>query len=219
MTTRTLKPRDLLQGTLYAIENAGHLLRDAVTLYEQGRFASAVVLAVYCREELGRSEILLDMARNAADSRGVQLQDVRDRCKKHIDKLTHGQAGITLRVTPAQTSRLGPLFTNQRNPDYTAARADLDRAIQAKTRRNPLTTNERRLRALYVDPTDDGRWHRPSQQPSSDAFDLLDEVAGDYAMRLDRLRLDDPELSSLISEWPDAPELLPPSYPRMPSQD
>ena len=55
--SRNLSAHDLLEGAMYAMEQAGHLLHDAVGLYERGRYSSAVVLSVYAREEMGRAEI------------------------------------------------------------------------------------------------------------------------------------------------------------------
>ena len=219
MSPKTLQTRDLLCGAAYAIEHSGHLLRDAVILYDQGSYASAVVLAVYCREELGRSELLLDLAKGSAGSPGVRLATIRRECGQHVDKLAKGRTGTSLRLGPTQTGRLRPLFTNERTPERAAARAALDEAIKAKSKREPADTNERRLRALYVDPSDDGSWHRPTQEPPSTAFDLLNEIAGDYALTLDRLQDDDHGLSGLLREWPEAPQLLPTAWPRLPSHD
>jgi len=51
--SRNLSTHDLLEGAMYAMEQAGHLVHDAVGLYERGRYSSAVVLGVYAREEMG----------------------------------------------------------------------------------------------------------------------------------------------------------------------
>jgi AbiV len=47
-------PKYLLQGSAYALEQCGLLLRDANLLYRSGSYASAVALAVFAQEELGR---------------------------------------------------------------------------------------------------------------------------------------------------------------------
>jgi AbiV family abortive infection protein len=213
MSPKILQTRDLLRGAAYAVEQSGHLLRDAVILYENGSYASAVVLAVYCREELGRSELLLDLAKASSSDGGITSTTVRSVCEQHLDKLAKGRTGTSLRIAPAQTARLRPLFTNERTPERAAARAALDRAIKAKSKRKPADTHERRLRALYVDALDDGSWYRPTQEPPSAALDLLNEIAGDYALTLDRIQNGDHELSGLLGEWPEAPELLPPAWP------
>ena len=49
----------LLEGAYYALEQCGLLLRDAVQLYNGSSYATAVVLAAFAREELGREKILL----------------------------------------------------------------------------------------------------------------------------------------------------------------
>jgi AbiV family abortive infection protein len=45
----------ILEGSEYALEQCGLLLRDANVLYRNGSYASAVVLTAFAREELGRS--------------------------------------------------------------------------------------------------------------------------------------------------------------------
>ena len=52
----------LLQGSWYALEQAGRLLRSAVALFESGDPSTAVAVAMFGREELGRSRILRVLA-------------------------------------------------------------------------------------------------------------------------------------------------------------
>ena len=47
----------LLRETVFALEQCGHLLRDAACLYRSDSYASAVALAAFAREELGRAGI------------------------------------------------------------------------------------------------------------------------------------------------------------------
>ena len=54
----SVTPEYLLQGAAYALEQCGLLLRDANSLYSCGSYASAVALAAFAQEELGRWEIL-----------------------------------------------------------------------------------------------------------------------------------------------------------------
>jgi AbiV family abortive infection protein len=44
--------RFILEGSEYALEQCGLLLRDANVLYQSGSYASAVVLTAFAREEL-----------------------------------------------------------------------------------------------------------------------------------------------------------------------
>jgi hypothetical protein len=54
-------PQYLLEGAVYALEQCGLLLRDATLLYRNDSCASAVALAAFAREELGRWKILLTL--------------------------------------------------------------------------------------------------------------------------------------------------------------
>jgi len=45
----------LLRGAWYSLEQCGHLLSDAVTLYRGKSYSSSVALAMIGREELGKT--------------------------------------------------------------------------------------------------------------------------------------------------------------------
>src|SRR6516162_8496916 len=74
----------LLQGAVYALEQCGLLLRDANVLYRSGSYASAVVLAAFAREELGRSTIILDLRRKVLAGDKFTLNDIQDQCDDHV---------------------------------------------------------------------------------------------------------------------------------------
>jgi len=59
----SVSPQYLLEGAAYALEQCGLLLRDANLLYRSGSYASAVALAAFAQEELGRWKMLLDLNR------------------------------------------------------------------------------------------------------------------------------------------------------------
>ena len=58
MPAASVTPEYLLEGAAYALEQCGLLLRDANLLYRSGSYASAVALALFAQEELGRWKIL-----------------------------------------------------------------------------------------------------------------------------------------------------------------
>jgi hypothetical protein len=57
---KSVSPQYLLEGAVYALEQCGLLLRDANLLYRNGSYSSAVAVALFATEELGRWSILLD---------------------------------------------------------------------------------------------------------------------------------------------------------------
>ncbi len=59
----TVSAAYLLKGAVYALQQSGLLVRDANILYRAGSYASAVVLATFAREELGRWKLLLKLRR------------------------------------------------------------------------------------------------------------------------------------------------------------
>ena len=204
---------DLLHGALYAIQQAGFLLHDAVALYKRGRYSSAVVLAVFCREELGRTQIFLEARESSLASAPVSADFVRKQCDDHVEKLRRGQTGTVMRWGPEYRERLEGLFKNPQTEEYRKARALADEMVKRKAKREPQDVHERRLSALYVEPNEAGHWNRPSETSKEEAQELVGDVANDYAMRRDQLRTRDEKLAAAIAEWRECPELPPPIWP------
>ncbi|MGH9773636.1 MAG: AbiV family abortive infection protein [Candidatus Acidiferrales bacterium] len=75
-------------------ETAGHLLSDAIALFIQGRLSSAAVLADFCREELGRANILSALRKHARASGSIAENLLKTECDKHFEKLRLGQAAV-----------------------------------------------------------------------------------------------------------------------------
>src|SRR5262249_25586285 len=88
----------VLEGAAYALEQCGLLLRDANTLYKAKAYASAVALAAFAREELGRWRMLLDLRREVIDGKQLTIGDVKDRCASHVDKQKAAMLSITMRT-------------------------------------------------------------------------------------------------------------------------
>jgi len=100
-------PQYLLEGSMYALEQCGLLLRDATILYQRGSYANAVVLAAFAREELGRFEILLDLRKEVLAGKTITIKEIQDRCTGHVTKQQAGM--LSTLVTADRDSVLGNL--------------------------------------------------------------------------------------------------------------
>src|SRR6267142_3487202 len=94
----SVSPQYLLEGAVYALEQCGLLLRDANLLYRNGSYASAVALAAFAREELGRWKILLDLRSKALRREHPTIKDIQSHCDNHVRKQEAGMASITMRA-------------------------------------------------------------------------------------------------------------------------
>lgn len=80
----------IIAGVFFAARNACYLLGDAHALHDCGRFASAYGLAVFCREELGKSKIWLGQWKRQLGGESVTLEDLRfGDANDHKKKLQH----------------------------------------------------------------------------------------------------------------------------------
>lgn len=182
----------LFEGSWYALEQSGRLLRGAVRLFEHGEFGTSVLLAMLGREELGRSLILRDLAQEVA--KGVQLTpaDVSKRCEDHITKQRAGASTTVLRVEPATQIGEAARALTQSKPgsaEWKHARSVIDSARNAKTKRAALDRHAKRTGALYVDLDASGaHWSHPWAIDPAAARNELDDAVADYVYEYDRLR-------------------------------
>jgi AbiV family abortive infection protein len=224
----TVTPQFLLEGAVYALEQCGLLLRDANLLYRNNSYASAVALAAFAREELGRWTILLELRRKILGGEHFTIKQIQDACADHVRKQGAGMKSITMRADRA--TGLGKVLTTRMtaphgSAEQKAAREQIDRLDKLKKRREPDERHKLRMSALYVDATSDGRWSRPTEETSAmHAHDFISDAANDYSVQQDRwytnsalVKDDGPELHDALQKWSDRPRLPAPEWPPWPA--
>jgi AbiV family abortive infection protein len=214
-------PQYLLEGAAYALEQCGLLLRDANTLYRSGSYSSAVALALFAREELGRYRILLDLRKKVLGGYHLTTQEIQKRCKPHERKQEAGMLSFVMRITDHPLGGvLGTYLTvKYGSEEWKTAREQLEQAQQSI----PVQRHEQRMSALYVDAAPE-RWSRPTREISQiSAYVHLQDAANDYSGQYDRYadpeayKPDDLELYTALDKWIDRPTLPLPEQPSLPS--
>lgn len=209
-------PECLLKGAIYALEQCGLLLHDAATLYNGGSYATAAVLALYAREELGRYEKLREVQERSVERKGsVTVKYVKHLFKDHERKQEWGQVSTVLRTSGGD--RLAELFaTINRRPgtkEWKRAYKEWEEMEKRQRKQTPWQRHENRMRALYVDLNEAGSdWRLPRQQPKEEATLALNDAIRDYALvrhnlELDSLRHRNPEFAYALEAWADRPQL------------
>lgn len=212
----------LLEGVMYSLEQCGVLLRDAVALLKTGANCSAIVLAAFAREELGRACILQDLRKEVIGGKPVTLEDIKNTCGDHVTKQAQGQLSIVQRASGDQgLAKLHRtrLENHPQSPDYKRADDQLNRLTKQQAKRTPDERHKLRMTSLYVEPSETGLdWNRPHQKTRPEAEAFLRDVTNDYAGQYDRfqngfLEHDNPELFNSLQSWIGRPELLQPQWP------
>ena len=212
-------PQYLLEGSMYALEQCGLLLRDANLLYRHGSYANAVVLAAFAREELGRFNILLDMRKQVLAGKTFTIKEIQDRCNDHVTKQQAGM--LSLIMTPDGDSVLGKLIrarweTDPQSPEWKKADEELAKRDPELKRRVPSERHKNRQSSLYIEPVSESEWNRPANTSPCFAHKFLQHAVNDYAGRygngystssLSILKHVDLELYSALEQWSDRPEL------------
>ncbi len=88
----------LLRGAVFALEQCGLLLRDSHILYSNRSYASAVALAAFAREELGRYRILRELWKRTVAGEGFTVKQIRDLCDDHVEKQREGMLSTVQRT-------------------------------------------------------------------------------------------------------------------------
>ena len=77
----------LLEGSFYALEQCGLLLRSASILFDEKQLSPSIVLTAFAREELGRSRILFDaLVRVEIKNETVSDFQIETLCDDHVRK-------------------------------------------------------------------------------------------------------------------------------------
>jgi AbiV family abortive infection protein len=207
-----IKAAALRAGSLFALEQAGHLLNDALLLYSERRYASGLALAVFAREEIGRSQLLAELAVRAEGGELVTAPMVKAACDEHEKKLKLAYTGVSIAFNAAEGAHILPVLGNRSHPDHAKVRAAFDRRVRTIRGQMPKQNHAARMRSVYVDLTTEGDWNRPANVSRAEAFEILNQAAGDYAMCRDRVWQADP-VPPEVRSWLAAHELPPGDFP------
>ena len=222
----TVSAEQLRQGAWCALRQAGRLLHSATVVADDGDPITGSGLAMFGREELGRSRILRNLADKVDAGESLETKDVRHACDDHVSKQSAGSFSTTLTAEPP--SRLNSVLRKRLgaspgSKEWHAATDAADMATDAKRKRSPQRRHSIRVRGFYVDLNDAGTgWIEPCAQNAQEARSEITEAVNDYAAERDRLRdqvldTDFPEMararSSILSRvalpaprWPSDPK-------------
>jgi AbiV family abortive infection protein len=210
----------LLEGAVYALENSGSLLRDAVAMYERGSYATAIVMAMFGREEFGKYRILRGELEKVAAGGTVTAKLLSKKGKgpifDHPKKLEQAVGSIVQRAD--RDSPLGKLLIAARmkfpigSPERIKADQELAKITEAKRKALPALRHNLRMERLYVglDQTQT-RWVRPNETTAMDALHEVSDAVCDYNRALENVTIFPSESDSVFLKafyaWKDRPQL------------
>jgi AbiV family abortive infection protein len=208
----------LLSGGIFALEQCGRLLEDAVILFEHSRHATAAGVALLAREEMGRHRILLDLWRRGQP---VTVAEIKAACEDHERKQASGAGSLTYRTD--RDSELGKLLQARHEhspgtPEYQRTDAALAALDKQKERRQPHDRHEQRMRAFYVDFSAEGvSWLRPCELSPKACAEIVTDAINDYTLARERIEqaaplYDDHALAAAIAALPERADLPPPRH-------
>jgi AbiV family abortive infection protein len=236
MPVNTVTERFLLEGVFYAAEQAGLLLRDAFIAYTNKSYSTAIVLAAFAREEIGRSTILIRLRRKVViKGEAVTLETVKTACKEHEEKQLASHISAVQRADPSTTKMFENLAAiTPQSEEYKTTHAAVWKVLMRKRERAAGERHEARISALYVEPNQSGTgWDRPIDTLGEEAKIFLEDTRQEYLILFNILQFDDRfpphepgriaypapganvfpadlELDDALRKWEGRPKLLPP---------
>ena len=204
---------NILEGAYYAMEQAGRLLTDAVSLYEQRRWPSSLVLAVFSMEELGKAETLYRRALDAEETGAKSVEHVMSGQSHHATKLREGRGLLTI---DASVGFWGEP-PDPDSPENAAIMRQLAETQEIAVRNAPREAHQARMRALYVDLGNDEVWIRPVDTPPNDAYLIVSAANIEYGERKRKfIRRANQFVAEALRQFhvPDLPESLHVAWPR-----
>lgn len=181
----------LLEGSWWTLEQAGRLLSSATKLFESGDFSTALAVAMFGREELGRSRLLRDCSGEVREGKLLQPDEIKKRCDDHVRKQEASVLHTTLSYPP--DGQLAKAFRDLREHDlgseqWTKAYDLIASAFDAKKKRQPHQRHEARCSSLYVDLNNLGtEWLRPVNIGKDEAYDEITTALGEYTHEVELL--------------------------------
>src|SRR5207253_10081455 len=116
-------------------------LHDSLLFYQKGKYASAIVMALFAREEVGRYKLLRDLRKDMVEKgRTVTVEDIRRKCEDHATKQLQGQFGVMLKSSG--DDQMGKLIRakfdyHPQSPEAHRAAAQLDSIVKQQSREMP----------------------------------------------------------------------------------
>jgi AbiV family abortive infection protein len=147
-----------LEGAAYALEHCGCLLRDAVALYERGSYASAVVLTMFGREELGKYRMLREAFETVAGGGTVELKDLTKKGEgiyDHMPKQEHAVLSVVYRSEPGtQLDELlrARIKLEAGSPEWRKVDKELQELTEATAKDLPINVQSRVWQELSPEP-------------------------------------------------------------------
>jgi len=181
----------LLEGSWWALEQAGRLLGSATMLFEGGDFSTALAVAMFGREELGRSRLLRDCAQEVRQGKSLQPHEITKRCNEHVRKQQASAFHIALNLQLNSQVRKALSDLSAYDPSSEqrkGAGALIDSAVEAKGKRLATDRDQDRCSSLYVDLNPQGTdWRRPAMIDEDKARHEINSAISDYTYEVNRL--------------------------------
>jgi len=191
----------------------GDVIEDDASggLHQKRSYASAVVMAAFGREELGRFRILRDLRQDVFNGSTVTSEQITAACKDHIAKQGEGMFSSTLtadRNTAVGKLLMARMTNHPHSQAWKDADAQLNSVIDRKDERTPNDRHLMRMKALYVEPKSSVGWNRPADVTEAEARHFLMEAINDYSGPYNN-----PDVRGLLEQLTDGPELPSPVWP------
>lgn len=212
----------LVKGVWHSLYQSGRLISHACILFEANAYSSAVALALFGHEEMGRCRILQDLCIRCPEGHALSPEQLREACADHVEKQRRGSGGLVYRTT--SDTALGKLLNARLglDPSSDAARAtrtEVEKIDQIASKRQPADRHSARMRNVYVDLDGSSMTRVTPSTTEEEARSTLIDACNAYSIRKDYLTTPgileafEPAFAHRLREAkePEFPTIMPPS--------
>jgi AbiV family abortive infection protein len=213
----------LLEGSVYALEQCGLLLRDALCLYRSGSYSTAVALAALAREELGKSILLCNLRDRVLAGGSVTDKDLNNALRDHEGKQKQAVQGFAFSEDDGSGLSAAVIELQKHTaatPEWHEASARIEALVDQRLSKYAKERHATRMACLYVDRDQAGTgWRRPAHYDRTQAFCFLLYASRDYSVLYHQIESGTctdagREFADAVRAWTERPTLSPPEWPK-----
>jgi AbiV family abortive infection protein len=169
-----------LEGIVRHTADARHRIEDGLSLFEQLRYGTAVILGTIALENIGRAYWLASLADDGSRLSQLSVKSLRSELRKidHQERLKQGLRGFSMDNAPTISARI----LSTRHADWDKVLARNLEAIWSVYRKAPATLHDARTKAQYPELNEAGSWRSSADVGAATAKNTLRQASENFYM-------------------------------------
>jgi AbiV family abortive infection protein len=168
----------VLEGIVRHTVDARYRVEDGLSLFEQLRYGSAVILGTIALEDIGRAYWLVSLADDCSRLKHLGVNSLRSELRKidHQEMLKQGLKGFSIDNAPTISARI----LSTQHDDWEQVLSRNAEAILNLHRKAPSMLHDARTKAQYPKLSEAGSWRSSADTGAATAKNTLRQAAENF---------------------------------------